>query len=398
MKKPIRILLFSSLYPSSERPIHGIFVETRLRHLLASGHIEVFVVAPVPWFPFDNSFFGEWARLAKTPRYETLNNIPIAHPRYFLPPKVGMSIAPFLMSAFCLPTIRQIQKNFDFDIIDAHYFYPDGVAAALIARSLDKPFVVTARGSDLNLISRYLIPRHLIRWAANRASASIGVCQALTNKLEDLGVDPSKIYVLRNGVDLGFFSPLNKNDARSSLGLSSGRWLISVGWLIESKGHAIAIKALPSLPGVNLAIIGEGVLLSDLQNLASQLGLADRVRFLGSLPQSSLRDWYSAADALVLCSESEGWANVLLESLACGTPVVATNIGGIPEVIQDDVAGCLMTERSPNALAISVLHLFSHYPHRDKVREYAESFGWDETTNRQLFLFNKIISKHLNLP
>ncbi|MEI7866970.1 MAG: glycosyltransferase family 4 protein [Candidatus Methylumidiphilus sp.] len=392
MKKPIRILLFSSLYPSSERPIHGIFVETRLRHLLASGDVEVCVVAPVPWFPCSNSFFGEWARFAKTSLHETLNNISVFHPRYFLPPKVGMNIAPFLMSAFCLPTIRRIQRDFDFDIIDAHYYYPDGVAAALLARILGKPLLVTARGTDLNLIPKYPIPRRLIRWTADQASASIGVCQALMKRLEALGADPNKMHVFRNGVDLKLFYPINQLIARSRLGLTSGRWLISIGWLTERKGHAIAINALVHLPGVNLAIIGDGELRIHLENLALQLGVAGRVRFVGLLPQSALPYWYCAADATVLCSSREGWANVLLESMACGTPVVATALWGTPEIVQNEIAGRLMFERSPASLVQCVGDLFLNYPDRNLVRAYAEKFSWESTTRKQIALFRKVMA------
>jgi len=391
LKKKIRILLFSSLYPSSERPIHGIFVETRLRHLLASGDVEVCVVAPVPWFPCSNPFFGEWARFAKISLHETLNNISVFHPRYFLPPKVGMNIAPFLMSAFCLPTIRRIQRDFDFDIIDAHYYYPDGVAAALLAKILGKPLLVTARGTDINLIPKYPIPRLLIRWTADQASASIGVCQALMKRLEALGADPSKMHVFRNGVDLKLFYPINQSIARSRLGLKSGRWLISIGWLTERKGHAIAINALVHLPGVNLAIIGEGELRIHLENLASQLGVAGRVRFVGLLPQSALPYWYCAADATVLCSSREGWANVLLESMACGTPVVATALWGTPEIVQNEIAGRLMFERSPASLVQCVGDLFLNYPDRNLVRAYAEQFSWESTTRKQIALFRKVM-------
>ena len=390
MKKKIKILLFSSLYPSSVRPSHGIFVETRLKHLLASDEIEVQVVAPVPWFPSTYSGFGEWSLLAKIPHHELWNNVFVSHPRYFLPPKIGMNLAPFLMAIFCIPSLRRLQKSFDFDIIDAHFYYPDGVAAALIAKYFGKPFVVTARGSDINLISQYRIPRSLIIWAAHKAQASIGVCNALISRLENLGADPSKLLVLRNGVDLNLFSPLDKVEARKNLGLMNGNLLLSVGNLIDLKGHDIAIKALQYIPGVNLAIIGKGKLLDELKDLALRLGVHERVQFVGPVIQQSLSQWYSAADILVLCSSREGWANVLLESMSCGTPVIATAVGGTPEVVQSDHVGRLMSARTPECLAQCVQEIFSDYPDRNQVRAYAELFSWDETTKGQIHLFQKI--------
>jgi teichuronic acid biosynthesis glycosyltransferase TuaC len=392
MSRPLRILLFSTLYPSSARPNHGIFVETRLRQLLATGAVEARVVAPVPWFPSTHPRFGDYAKLAQTPIREQWNGIQVEHPRYALPPRIGMNAAPYLMFLGALGTVRRIQREFDFDLIDAHYYYPDGVAANMLARRLGKPFLVTARGTDINLIPQHAWPRRLIQRTAREAAASIGVCGALTEALHDLGAPPERLHVLRNGVDLERFSPVDPTEARSKLGLEPGRWLVSVGWLIERKGHDLAIRALPALPEIRLAIIGEGELRGELESLAAQLGVADRVRFVGAAPQTALRDWYSAADALTLCSSREGWANVLLEAMACGTPVLATSIWGTPEVVQSRTAGRLLRDRTPEALAEAVQDLFADYPDRQAVRAYAEGFGWDETTRGQLALFRSVLS------
>lgn len=392
MKRKYRILLFSTLYPSSVRPINGIFVETRLRHLLSTRRVEVRVVSPVPWFPFSHPRFGQWSLLARTPRKETWNGVEVEHPRYPLPPRIGMNLAPFSMAAFCLPTLRRIQKNFEFDLIDAHYYYPDGVAATMLGRLLNKPVVITARGSDLNLLPKFPIPRRLIAWTAAQADASIGVSRALMEELKELGADPGKLNVLPNGVDLELFRPTDQRQARSRLGLEEGRWLISVGWLVELKGHDIPIRALPELPEVRLAIVGDGELRGELERLAKALGVEDRVRFVGSVPQSALPDWYAAADALVLASSREGWANVLLEAMACGTPVIATSICGTPEVVRTSTAGRLMRERSPEALAEAARDLFGSYPDRSSVRAYAEQFGWEKTSAGQLDLFDKVLS------
>lgn len=391
-EKMIKTLLFSTLFPSSARPIHGIFVETRLRELLKSGQVETRVVAPVPWFPFSGERFGEYGRFAATPRFEKHNGADVHHPRYVLPPSVGMRIAPFSLALGALPTLKRIiQEGFDFDLIDAHYYYPDGVAASLLAKWLGKPFVVTARGTDLNLIPQYAFPRKLILKTAAEAYASIGVCKALMDTLGDLGADRSKLHVFRNGVDLERFQPEDKTAARTRLGLTANRILLSVGHLVERKGHHIAIEALTQLPqDIHLVIAGSGPEETNLRNLTSRLGLADRVLFAGQLPNPDLKWWYSAADVLVLCSSREGWANVLLEAMACGTPVVATNIWGTPEVVNTPEAGCLMESRTPESLALSVTELLHRYPARDAVRKYAERFDWRETTQAQLELFGRI--------
>lgn len=387
----MKLLTFSTLYPNSERPQHGIFVETRLRHLLASGSAQSRVVAPVPWFPLRHPRFGYYAACARAPAEEERQGISIVHPRYPLIPKFGMSSAPVMLAVATLNTLKRMLRNgYDFDLIDAHYFYPDGVAAVILGRILSKPVTITARGTDINLIPRYPLPRQVIRWAARHAAGVIAVCQALKGAIVRLGIPENKVTVLRNGVDLELFYPLPRDVERKRLGLTKPI-LLCVGHLVERKGHDIAIRAMTKLPECELMIIGEGEEEQRLKALSSSLGVADRVRFLGAIPQQELKRFYSAADALVLCSSREGWANVLLEAMACGTPVIATAVWGTPEIVASSEAGVLMQERSPKALVTSVRALLANCPDRSATRHYAEQFGWESTTRGQLKLFSEIL-------
>lgn len=400
MVRPIKTLLFSSLYPSSVRPGHGIFVETRLRELLKTGEVDTRVVAPVPWFPFSGKRFGEYGRFAATPESEQWNGITVHHPRYLLLPKIGMNMAPQALAKGAMPTIRKLIANgFDFDLIDAHYYYPDGVAAGIIARALGKPFVVTARGTDINLIPNYNEPRRLILETAAQANASIGVCNALMEKLSGLGAAREKLEVFRNGVDLERFRPEPMKEARRHLGLTGRQIILSVGNLVELKGHAIAISAMTALPeDTTLLIVGKGPLESELKNLAKRLHVSSRVIFAGSIPNTELRWWYSAADVLVLCSSREGWANVLLEAMACGTPVISTAVGGTPEIVTSPQVGRLMQTRDSTALVEALHKLMEEAPNRAAVRQYAEQFSWAETSNRQIALFRRIMASQRATP
>lgn len=394
----VRTLLFSTLYPSSLRPGHGIFVETRLRELLKTGGVETRVVSPVPWFVSSHPRFGAYAVHARTPRRETLNGVEVHRPRYLQLPKVGMTISPLAMALAAVPTLRRLlAERYDFDLIDAHYYYPDGVAAALLGRWFDRPVVVTARGSDLNLIAGHRLPRRMMQWAARTARASIGVSGALVDVLRGWGLDPARLHLMRNGVDLDRFRPLPMDAARRRLGLADGPVLLSVGNLVTLKGHDLTIQALAALtgefPDAVLCLIGEGPERARLVALAARLGLSHRVRFVGAVANAGLAHWYGAADVSVLASSREGWANVLLESMACGTPVVATRVGGTPEVLADAAGGRLVDVRDVPHLADALAEVLRSPPDRRAIRRHAEAFGWEATSRSQLALFRTIAAE-----
>lgn len=387
----IRVLVFSTLFPNEAQPAHGLFVWRRLQEVLATGRISAKVVAPVPWFPFAHRRFGEYGRFAAVPDREVRDGVEVVHPRYLVIPKVGMRVTPWTLGRAGLAAARQLRSaGFDFDLIDAHYFYPDGVAASLVGKTLGRPVVITARGTDISLIPRDAVARRRIVAAAESSGACVAVCQALKDEMVDLGIGAERITVLRNGVDLQGFQPIDRLEARRRLGLEGRNWLLSVGLLIDRKGHDITIRALRDLPGYSLVIAGDGPLRPQLQLLARDMGVADRVRFAGLVPADELPVYYSAADASILASSREGWANVLLESMACGTPVVASAVWGTPEVVSSRAAGRLMADRTPVALAEAVRQLAADCPAREATRAYAEQFGWESTTRGQLDIFGRL--------
>ncbi|VAX05407.1 group 1 glycosyl transferase [hydrothermal vent metagenome] len=389
----IKTLLFSSLFPNNAQPQHGIFVENRLRHLLETEEIETKVLAPVPWFPFKAAMFGKYAKFACVPQQEQRNAIDIMHPRYFLLPKIGMNTAPEAIYRTALPHAqRLIESGFNFDLIDAHYFYPDGVAAVMLAKKLGKPVIITARGSDLNLIPQYTIPRKKILWATRNADALVTVCQALKDVLLGMGGAEEKVTVLRNGVDLKkFIPPEDRAALRKDFGLG-GKTLLSVGNLVELKGHHLIIEALNELPDFELIIVGNGEEHENLERQIESSGYKNRIKMIGVVEHSKLKDYYGAADALVLASSREGWANVLLEAMACGCPVLATNAGGSSEIVAEHAAGVLVQSRSVEGIVQGLKKLFTKLPERQSTRKYAEKFGWQETTKGQVKLFERVLS------
>lgn len=387
----MRILTVSSLFPNGAQPNHGIFVENRLKHIRACGDAEFLVIAPVPWFPSSNARFGRYATFARVARREQRDGVPIHHPRVPVVPKLGMTLAPLAMYLVLRSYLSGlIRQGYEFDLIDAHYFYPDGVAAAMLARAIGKPLVISARGSDMNVIASYRLPGRMIRWAGGVTAASIAVSHALKRRMIEVGLRPEKIHVLSNGVDLEMFRPIEpRQEERGSI--SGTQRLLAVGNLVPIKAQDRIIRALKYLPNAQLSIAGQGDREAMLRQLVKELHLEDRVRFLGAIPHGMLAQRYSAADLLVHASRNEGWPNVLLESIACGTPVVATDVGGTAEIVTSESAGLLVPgTATPEQLAESIVRALQSRGSRQAVRAHAAAFGWQEVAKAQFDLYRSV--------
>ncbi|NKC30554.1 glycosyltransferase family 4 protein [Roseomonas sp. BU-1] len=385
----MRLLTFSTLFPNAAQPNHGVFVENRLRHLIASGEARSLVLAPVPWFPLARN------RPAGVAAQEVRHGLTVLHPRFVAPPGLGMYSGPAALFASARRALaRLLADGHRFDAIDAHYVYPDGVAAVRLGRAFGLPVVITARGSDISQLPDHAMPRRLIERAIREADALIAVSVGLKDGLVALGAPAGKVTVLRNGVDLEAFRPTGTGAAvRAEFALGDGPLLLSVGHLIARKGHHHVIRALTRLPpDIALLILGEGPERAALAALAAQLGVAGRVHMPGARPHAELPRFYDAADALVLASAREGWANVLLESMACGTPVIASPAWGSREAVRAPAAGLVMPETTPEAIAVAARRLLATPPGRAATRAYAEGFSWDETTAGQLAVFRGVLA------
>lgn len=401
MSRELRLLTFTSLYPSAARPRHGIFVESRLQRLVARGGLRASVIAPVPWFPFTGARWGEYARLAATPHIERRGGLEVRHPRYLMLPRIGMALQPQAMAHAGLGEARRLlAEGADFDLVDAHYLYPDGVAAAAVARRLGRPLVLSARGSDVNVIGQMPGPRGRIVQAIAQSAGVIAVSSALRSALIGMGVPAERITVLRNGVDTEIFRPVDRADARRELGLPvDGRIVASVGNLVPGKRNDLALEAAASIKGLNIVFVGRGSEHARLERLARARSVRERVWFFDEMPQSRLRLVYSAADALVLASEREGWPNVLLESVACGTPAIAFNIGGVPEILTDSAAGTIVRGEHTSARLADAIHACIAQPaRREEVRAAAVRFSWEPVLEAQTALYRRVTKDEVPAP
>ena len=377
--KFMNILVFTSLYPNNMSPNLGVFIKERMTHVAQRDDCNVQVVAPVPYFPPIK--ISSRYTFSQVSHEEERDGLKVSHPRYFMTPKIGMSTYGWLMYKSVLQHVIKIQKDFDFDIIDAHYIYPDCYAAVLLGRYFNKPVIVSARGSDINQFAEIPAIRKKLRITMQQADHNIAVCTALKEAMVEIGAEASKVTVVPNGVDGDKFYPIDKKSAKQKIGMSGSKIILSVGQLIPRKGMDILINSFNNLiqqtdEDVKLVIAGDGASRNELEQLVTRLNLKDRVFLVGSHPHDELNVYYNAADLFCLASSREGWPNVVMESLATGTPVVATNIWGTPEILVSDDLGFL-TERNAKDMTQKLLAGIRKDWDRNKIIELMKIHTWD---------------------
>jgi len=390
----MKILVYTSLYPNNVWPNHGVFVKERMTHVASIPGVELRVVAPVPYYP--PVPFGWRRAYRKVARREVRDGIRVDHPRYGMLPKVSSTFHGELLFRSTLSAMARLRREFPFDVIDAHYVYPDAYAATRIGRALGVPVVTSARGSDINLLARIPSLRPLVRAALERSRHVIAVSKALGEGIASLGIPAEKVTIVPNGVDAAKFRALPATEARARLGLPAGPVLVSVGHLVTNKGFDRLLRALRLVCASKdyaqspptLVIIGSGPEDGRLQRLAESLGLSPRVRFAGAVPHDELASWYSAADCFCLATEREGWPNAVLESLACGTPVVATAVGGIPEIVRSDAVGILVAP-TDEALASGIQAALERRWDRADIARFGASHSWDAAARSVLSVLER---------
>jgi glycosyltransferase involved in cell wall biosynthesis len=392
-----RIVVFSSLFPSARQPGAGLFIRERMFRV--GRELPIVVVAPTPWFPLQGLIrrFRPGFR-AGAPRHEVQQGVDVWFPRFFSAPGVLKRLDGWAMALGAWPRLRQLKRAGRLDLLDAHFAYPDGYAAALLGRWLNVPVTITLRGTEVRH-ARDAALAPLVREALQRATRVFAVSESLRRVAVDLGIAPEKVLVVGNGVDLDKFSPLPRAEARRRLGLpTEAPVLVTVGALVERKGFHRVIELLPALrerfPGLTYLVVGgaspEGDWTDRLKQQAASLGLADAVRFLGPVAPEELRVPLSAADVFVLATRNEGWANVLLEAMGCGIPVVATDVGGNAEVVNSPGLGVVVPFGDAGALQGAIEDLLTAPRDADPIHAYAGQHTWERQATTLLREFRSL--------
>jgi len=342
----MRVLVFTTLFPNHQKPNHGIFVRNRVMHLAKLENVNIHVVAPVPYSPAWIPSAG-WRAFSRIASHEVVDGVCVEHPRYFLIPKIGMVLHGILLYLSTRGIIDRLHQSKPFDLIDGHYIFPDGLAAVLHGRRLRMPIVMSARGTDISYFPKFRFIAPQIRYALTRSNRIVSVCESLKSEMLRLGIDHRKITVVPNGIDPALFFPIDRIEARRALSLSAeGKILVTVAALMRHKGVPLLLDALSKLvgtvKGVHLYVIGEGAHRPAIQRQIDRLRLGPFVTLAGEKQNRELHLWYNSADIFCLTSEREGWANAIMESLACGTPVVATRVNGTSEIMTAQHLGRLV--------------------------------------------------------
>jgi glycosyltransferase involved in cell wall biosynthesis len=362
-----------------------------MRAVASLGRLDLRVVSPVAYFP-PLKIHPRWYPNSQISRRDVVDGLPVDRPRYLMLPKTNGRFTTALMYRGIRRSVRHLRQEFPFDVVDAHFVFPDGVVGAHLAREHGVPLVITARGVDLREFPKYPVPRRQITWALQQATQLIAVSEELAQKMVDLGADRSKITVISNGVNTEAFRPGDQRAARQSLGLPLDRRIIlGVGYLIELKGFHLAIEALARIhsrhPDAFYAIAGgQGRFNVDysrqIQETIARTGMTEHVRLLGQKRHDEIPQCYNAADLFAVLSSHEGSPNAPMEALACGLPVISAPIGSMPELMQNPGLGLLLKDREIDTIAAGFEHALTTPWDRTAIRAWAETQSWTQVANR----------------
>jgi len=387
----LRVLTLSTLFPDATRPNFGVFVERQTLGLAAHPEVELKVVAPLGIPPLGAAFSRRHAALADLPIREEWRGLDVRRPRFAAIPATGGRFHATMLERALVPVLSAIRRDFAFDVIDASFFFPDGPAAVALGRRFGVPVSVKARGADIHFWANAAATAGQVRAAGRLADGMLAVSAAMKDDMVATGMAADRITVHHTGVDMERFTPADRVPAKGKWGVG-GPLVTSVGALIPRKRHDLVIEAVASLPGVSLIIAGEGPERSRLEALIDALDVQDRVRLAGSVPHERMPVLMAAADVMALASASEGLANVWVEALACGTPLVIPAVGGAAEVVTNPDYGRLV-EPYRESFAAAIAELLAAPPSPAAVRAGAARFTWEANT-ASLYHHLKRLSDH----
>jgi glycosyltransferase involved in cell wall biosynthesis len=368
-----------------------VFVLQRLAAIARRDDVDLEVVAPVPRFPILSAL-----RSKLPPKRDQIDSLSVYYPRHFYIPAVLKKLDGGLYARGLMPWVTDYCRRHAVDLLDAHFVWPDGVGVWRLARKLELPYTITLRGWLYEAMSHRRILSQCLD-AMRDAAAVISVSGHLAKTAAELGVSETKLHVIPNGVDTNRFVLRDKLECREKLGLPmETRLVVAVGHLGPRKGQRENVQAMARLPeDVRLVIVGDdpagGRNERELRDLIDRLGLNGRVLLAGQQPYDRIPKYLSAADVSVLASHREGCPNVVLESLACGTPVVATDVGAVPDLIQPGVNGEIVPVSDVESLAEAIARVLARPASPQAIRQSQSVKSWARVAEEVHSIFRSII-------
>ena len=384
----MKVVFVSNLYPDTVEPGRGLPNARLVRHL--SERAEVRVIAPRPTLPFR-------PERPRTPCAEDRAVAPV-FPFAWYVPKVGSRVNHLLMALALRAPLARLAREFHFDAVLAAWVYPDGCAVAELSRLMGFPFAVVAQGLDVYDYLKIPARRRIITRLMARSGAVITRSQRLARLLGEAGVPPGLTHVIYNGVNTDVFRPGDLLAARRELGWpAESKTVLYVGELLPVKNPLLLVDAFAQLqrrlPEAQLVMVGDGTLRSVARARAQELGVSAKVLFLGLRPEREVAGFMRAADVLCIPSRNEGVPNVMLEAFASGLPVVATRVGGIPEILDQDYLGALVEPGNAPALADALFATLAVPRRRDEILARAQRHSWPDTAGAYLALLERAVGQ-----
>jgi teichuronic acid biosynthesis glycosyltransferase TuaC len=387
------VVLYTQEYPTPNDPTDGLFTQQLADEL--GPLIPTTVVCPMPWWPDWSVLrrYSSWVPSSGVPLMIRRGDVEVYYPKVPLIPYFSRVVQPLVQALRALSLLRRLQRQGRLSVLNAHSIYPDGVAAALLARWLKVPLVLTAIGSDINTNLRRPLRRRQIKWAVRQAAAVVGVSADLCDKIRTFNLR-TPVHRIPNGVDRTLFFPPSPSprSADPALGCSvdSRPVVLFVGRLHPIKGLTYLLGALGQLKQAGrlqfrTVVVGEGSLYASLRRQSSALGLDDDLQWLGALAHEEVARWLRSARVLCLPSLNEGMPNVVIEAQTCGVPVVATKVGGLAELVSDD-SGILVPPADPSALAEALAVAVRRRWDRHKIAAQVSWADWGHTAAAYLQL------------
>lgn len=384
----MRVLSLASAFPHALQNDLGIFIRARLKAM--ADLAEVKVIAPVAYLEYGNPARRSLG-IGQVPAQRMDGHLEVLHPRWQYLPNAG-PVTACLLAMQLLYCFARLRRRFRYEVIDAHFGFPEGIAAALLATVFDKPYVITLRGNETEH-NEYFFRGFGIRWSIRKANRVIAVSERLRQFAIACGADPKQVKTIPNGVDTSVYYPRASRNILALHGLPlSVPIVLSAGYLIERKGHHKVIRALRALMDrgspAHLVVAGgpgaEGRFEPALRSLVGELQLEERVHFVGMVPPDDLASLMSVAEVLVLASRNEGWPNVVNEALACGVPVVMTDVGGAPDMLPSEEYGFIVPVADQHALESAIACALQQQWDRTKIALWGASRSWQQVASEAL--------------